>query len=117
VKKVIDDEKWLKKAKYPIVIDSSTQGEIADPWEQQGLTPYGQYFEFANIKEHGKITTGTDTGKKAGDLFLTLGHELVHANMIAFHGDAIDTIMQQFGDVGNEAFNECVLEQSLWHSQ
>jgi hypothetical protein len=72
VKKVIDDEKWLKNAKYPIVIDSSTQGEIADPWEQQGLTPYGQYFEFANIKEHGNITTGTDTGKK----FIALNNNL-----------------------------------------
>ena len=33
MKKVIDDEKWSKNAKYPIVIDSSTQGEIADQLE------------------------------------------------------------------------------------
>ncbi|MBU7018354.1 MAG: hypothetical protein HXS44_12660, partial [Theionarchaea archaeon] len=79
------------------------------------------FIEFANIREHGKIATGTDTGNKfivlnnniskAGDLFLTLGHELVHANMIAFHGDVIDTIQQQFGDLGNEAFNELIAYQ------
>jgi RHS repeat-associated protein len=79
------------------------------------------FIEFANIREHGKIATGTDTGNKfivlnnniskAGDLFLTLGHELVHANMIAFHGDVIDTIKQQYGDVGNEAFNELIAYQ------
>ncbi|MBU7045882.1 MAG: hypothetical protein HXS54_05545, partial [Theionarchaea archaeon] len=56
LKKVIDDEKWIKKAKFPVVIDSSTQGEIADPWEQQGLTPYGQYFE--NLNEYVDPLTG-----------------------------------------------------------
>ncbi|MBU7045168.1 MAG: hypothetical protein HXS54_01920, partial [Theionarchaea archaeon] len=56
LRKVIDDEKWLKTAKYPVVIDSSTQGEIADPWEQQGLTPYGQYFE--NLNEYVDPLTG-----------------------------------------------------------
>jgi YD repeat-containing protein len=48
LRKVIDDITWLKSAKYPVVIDSSTQGEIADPWEEQGLTPYGQYFQNTN---------------------------------------------------------------------
>jgi RHS repeat-associated protein len=48
LRKVIDDQEWLKTAQYPLVIDSSTQGEIADPWEQQGLTPYGQYFKNFN---------------------------------------------------------------------
>jgi YD repeat-containing protein len=56
IKKVIDDTEWLKKAGYPVVIDSSTQGEIADPWEQQGLTPYGQYFE--NLNEYVDPLTG-----------------------------------------------------------
>jgi RHS repeat-associated protein len=56
LKKVIDDQDWLKKAKYPVVIDSSTQGEIADPWEQQGLTPYGQYFK--NLNEYVDPLTG-----------------------------------------------------------
>jgi hypothetical protein len=56
LKKVIDDQEWLKKAKYPVVIDSSTQGEIADPWEQQGLTPYGQYFK--NFNEYVDPLTG-----------------------------------------------------------
>jgi RHS repeat-associated protein len=79
------------------------------------------FIEFANIREHGKITTGTATGNKfivlnnniskAGDLFLTLGHELVHASMVAFHGDVLDTIKQQYGDVGNEAFNELIAYQ------
>jgi RHS repeat-associated protein len=56
IKKVIDNTEWLKKAGYPVVIDSSTQGEIADPWEQQGLTPYGQYFE--NLNEYVDPLTG-----------------------------------------------------------
>jgi PKD repeat protein len=56
LKKIIDDQKWLKNAKYPVVIDSSTQGEIADPWEQQGLTPYGQYFK--NVNEYVDPLTG-----------------------------------------------------------
>ena len=56
LRKVIDDIQWLKTAKYPVVIDSSTQGEIADPWEQQGLTPYGQYFE--NLNEYVDPLTG-----------------------------------------------------------
>jgi hypothetical protein len=50
LRKIIDDQEWLKKSKYPVVIDGSTSGEIADPWEQQGLTPYGQYFE--NLNEY-----------------------------------------------------------------
>jgi hypothetical protein len=56
IKKVIDNTEWLKKARYPVVIDSSTQGEIADPWERQGLTPYGQYFE--NLNEYVDPLTG-----------------------------------------------------------
>jgi RHS repeat-associated protein len=56
LKKVIDDQEWLKTAQYPVVIDSSTQGEIADPWEQQGLTPYGQYFK--NFNEYVDPLTG-----------------------------------------------------------
>ncbi|MBU6997271.1 MAG: exo-alpha-sialidase, partial [Theionarchaea archaeon] len=56
LRKVIDDLEWLKSAKYPVVIDSSTQGEIADPWEEQGLTPYGQYFQ--NLNEYVDPLTG-----------------------------------------------------------
>ncbi|MGC1121758.1 MAG: RHS repeat-associated core domain-containing protein [Candidatus Methanofastidiosia archaeon] len=56
LRKVIDDVAWLKSARYPVVIDSSTQGEIADPWEQQGLTPYGQYFQ--NMNEYVDPLTG-----------------------------------------------------------
>ncbi|MGC1121083.1 MAG: hypothetical protein WBA22_08310 [Candidatus Methanofastidiosia archaeon] len=56
LRKVIDDITWLKSARYPVVIDSSTQGEIADPWEQQGLTPYGQYFQ--NMNEYVDPLTG-----------------------------------------------------------
>jgi RHS repeat-associated protein len=56
LRKVIDDQEWLKTAQYPLVIDSSTQGEIADPWEQQGLTPYGQYFK--NFNEYVDPLTG-----------------------------------------------------------
>ncbi|MGC1122363.1 MAG: hypothetical protein WBA22_14825, partial [Candidatus Methanofastidiosia archaeon] len=56
LRKVVDDVVWLKSAKYPVVIDSSTQGEIADPWEQQGLTPYGQYFQ--NMNEYVDPLTG-----------------------------------------------------------
>jgi RHS repeat-associated protein len=56
LQKVLDDQEWLKTAQYPLVIDSSTQGEIADPWEQQGLTPYGQYFK--NFSEYVDPLTG-----------------------------------------------------------
>jgi RHS repeat-associated protein len=56
LRKVIDDLEWLKTAAYPVVIDSSTQGELADPWEQQGLTPYGQYFK--NMNEYVDPLTG-----------------------------------------------------------
>ncbi len=56
LRKVIDDTQWLQTAAYPVVIDSSTQGEIADPWEQQGLTPYGQYFK--NLTEYVDPMTG-----------------------------------------------------------
>ncbi len=56
IKKVIDDVNWLKTAKYPLIIDSSTQGETGDPWEQQGFTPHGQYFE--NMTEHVDPLTG-----------------------------------------------------------
>jgi RHS repeat-associated protein len=56
LQKVLDDQEWLKVAQYPLVIDSSTQGEIADPWEQQGLTPYGQYFK--NFNEYVDPLTG-----------------------------------------------------------
>jgi RHS repeat-associated protein len=79
------------------------------------------FVEFANIREMGKIATGAKTGRrfivlnskisKAGDLFLTLGHELVHAYMIAFRGDLIDTVTQRFGELGNEAFNEHIAYQ------
>ncbi|MBU7012159.1 MAG: hypothetical protein HXS46_15850, partial [Theionarchaea archaeon] len=56
LRKIIDDLHWLQNAQYPVVIDSSTQGEIADPWEQQGLTPYGQYFK--NLNEYVDPLTG-----------------------------------------------------------
>ncbi len=56
LRKIIDDTNWLQTAAYPVVIDSSTQGEIADPWEQQGLTPYGQYFK--NLTEYVDPMTG-----------------------------------------------------------
>ncbi len=56
LRKIIDDTNWLETAQYPVVIDSSTQGEIADPWEQQGLTPYGQYFK--NLNEYVDPMTG-----------------------------------------------------------
>jgi hypothetical protein len=77
--------------------------------------------EFSDIKGWGRITSGKDPMKrtlvlnnkisKAGDLFLALGHELVHAYMIAFHGDLIDTVTQRFGELGNEAFNEHIAYQ------
>jgi PKD repeat protein len=89
LRKVIDDEKWLKKAKYPIVIDSSTQGEIADPWEQQGLTPYGQYFE--NLNEYVDPLTGhltirhTDYHLSGRELDLTVTR--VYSTVVAYKED------------------------------
>jgi RHS repeat-associated protein len=89
LRKIIDDEKWLKKAKYPIVIDSSTQGEIADPWEQQGLTPYGQYFE--NLNEYVDPLTGhltirhTDYHLSGRGLDLTVTR--VYSTVVAYKED------------------------------
>ena len=69
----------------------------------------------------GEITTGALTGNRtivlssristAGSLFLTLGHELMHAYTMAWHGDLIDQITDQYGEYANEVFNEYIAYQ------
>ncbi|MBU7031219.1 MAG: PKD domain-containing protein, partial [Theionarchaea archaeon] len=89
LKKVIDDDTWLKSAEYPVVIDSTTQGEIADPWEQQGLTPYGQYFK--NVSEYVDPLTGhltirhTDYSLSGRGLDLTITR--VYSTVVAYKQD------------------------------
>ncbi len=86
LRKVIDDTNWLQAAQYPVVIDSSTQGEIADPWEQQGLTPYGQYFK--NLNEYVDPLTGhltirhTDYALSGRGLDLTITR--VYSTVVAY---------------------------------
>ncbi|MBU7028113.1 MAG: exo-alpha-sialidase [Theionarchaea archaeon] len=89
LRNVIDDVQWLKTAKYPVVIDSSTQGELADPWEQQGLTPYGQYFE--NLNEYVDPLTGHLTIRHT-DYFLSgrgldLSVSRVYSTVVAYKED------------------------------
>jgi len=71
IRKVIDKEglNWLKDPErvYPIVIDSTTEGGISDPWEESGLLPYGQYFK--NVNEYVSPTCGSLTVKQT-DLYL-----------------------------------------------
>jgi hypothetical protein len=54
IRKILDKQglEWLRDSErvYPVVIDSTTEGGIADPWEESGLLPYGQYFE--NLQEY-----------------------------------------------------------------
>ncbi|MBU7022370.1 MAG: exo-alpha-sialidase, partial [Theionarchaea archaeon] len=89
LRKVIDDIPWLKSALYPVVIDSSTQGEIADPWEQQGLTPYGQYFQ--NMNEYVDPLTGhltirqTDYSLSGRGLDLSISR--VYSTVVAYKED------------------------------
>ncbi|MBU7038627.1 MAG: exo-alpha-sialidase [Theionarchaea archaeon] len=89
LRKVIDNLEWLKSAKYPVVIDSSTQGEIADPWEQQGLTPYGQYFQ--NMNEYVDPLTGhlnirqTDYSLSGRGLDLSISR--VYSTVVAYKED------------------------------
>ncbi len=60
---------WLKDPGrvYPVVIDSTTEGGIGDPWEESGLLPYGQYFQ--NVNEYVSPTCGSLTVKQT-DLYL-----------------------------------------------
>ena len=71
IRKVIDKEglTWLKDPErvYPVVIDSTTEGGISDPWEESGLLPYGQYFK--NVNEYVSPTCGSLTVKQT-DLYL-----------------------------------------------
>jgi len=89
LKKVIDDLSWLKSAQYPVVIDSTTQGEIADPWEQQGLTPYGQYFK--NVNEYVDPLTGhltirhTDYSLSGRGLDVTITR--IYSTVVAYKQD------------------------------
>ena len=70
LRKVIDEEglKWLMdpNRKYPVVIDATTES-FEDPWENSGLSPYGQYFE--NLSEYVSPTTGSLTVTQT-DFFL-----------------------------------------------
>jgi RHS repeat-associated protein len=71
IRKVIDKQglEWLKDPErvYPVVIDSTTEGGIADPWEESGLLPYGQYFK--NVNEYVSPVSGSLTVSQT-DLFL-----------------------------------------------
>ncbi len=65
LRKVIDEEglNWLSDPErvYPVVIDATTQS-FADPWENSGLQPYGQYFQ--NLSEYVSPSTGSLTVKQ-----------------------------------------------------
>jgi YD repeat-containing protein len=86
LRKIIDDQEWLKKSKYPVVIDGTTSGEIADPWEQQGLTPYGQYFE--NLNEYVDPMTGHLTIRQTDYVLSGRGLDLsvtrVYSTVVAY---------------------------------
>ena len=60
LRKIIDEEgmKWLMdpSRRYPVVIDATTES-YEDPWENSGLTPYGQYF--SSLDEYVSPTTGS----------------------------------------------------------
>ncbi|MBU7016455.1 MAG: hypothetical protein HXS44_03025, partial [Theionarchaea archaeon] len=71
IRKIIDKEglEWLMDTErlYPVIIDSTTEGGIQDPWEESGLLPYGQYFQ--NLNEYVSPCNGSLTVTQT-DLYL-----------------------------------------------
>jgi RHS repeat-associated protein len=90
-----------------------------------GTVSFTIKFDF-EVKDHlnfpiwGKTTkTGRSTGEivlsthihSGGDLFLVLGHELLHANMLSFHENKIQFVENQFGEEASIAYMELISYQ------
>ena len=76
--------------------------EFSDlPDNTWGLTTHGEERKRLHIFLNNKI-------KKAGDLFLTLGHELIHAYTLRYHGTLVDSIEKEGGEMAREVFMELI---------
>ena len=80
-------------------------------------------FEFRDLPMGlwGEILSGQEKNRQAialadwistgNDLFMVMGHELIHACMIGHHGDAIASVKERFGEEGKNAYMELISYQ------